>query len=78
MALVGDVVGDFVIENQLVLTINGHLDVVRDLGMMAPSDRHGTGIRIGQGDLTGARLLHLLVDAVQVLLPVLQVVNDFL
>jgi hypothetical protein len=34
MALVGDFVGDFVIEERLVLAVDGHLDVVPDLGMM--------------------------------------------
>jgi hypothetical protein len=59
-----------------VLAIDGHLDVISDLGMMTPSDGHRAGIRVGQGDLTGAGLLHLLVDAVQILFPVLQVVNN--
>jgi hypothetical protein len=52
-------------------------DVEGDLGMMAPSNRHGAGIRVGQGNLNGAGLHHLLVDTFQVLFPVLQMVDDF-
>jgi hypothetical protein len=78
VTLVGDVVGDLVIDNQLVLAIDGNLDVVAYLYMMAPSDGHRTGIRIGQGDLRLAGFDHLLVNTFQVLFAVLQVVDDFL
>jgi hypothetical protein len=54
-----------------VLAIDDDLDVVGDLGKMAPSDGHGAGIRVGQGDLRLAGFVHLLVDTFQVLFPVL-------
>jgi hypothetical protein len=71
MTLVGETVGDLMVDNEHVLAVDGHLYVVGDLGMMAPSDGHGAGIRIGKRDLRLTGFVHLLVDTFQVLFPVL-------
>jgi hypothetical protein len=51
---------------------------VSDFGSASFSGRHRAGIRVGQGNLLGAGLLHLLVDPLEVYFALLEVIDDFL
>ena len=55
MAPVGHRIGD----HDMVLGIDGRLDVVADHAAMVAAGRHGAGIRIGERDLLIGSRLHL-------------------
>ena len=62
---VGWVVGDFMVEDELVLGVDGHLDVIGDVGAMAFSGGHGAAVWVGEGDLGLAGLVDLLAQGTQ-------------
>jgi hypothetical protein len=76
--LIRDIIGHFVIEDQIAFVIHSVLDVVSDLGMMAPSDGHGAGIGIGEGHLFLVGLLLMLFEMAEALFAFLQMGDDFL
>ena len=61
VALVDDVMGD----DEMMLGIDGDLDVVADDAGAAPARRHGARVRVGQGDLPVVRDLHLRLHLAQ-------------
>jgi hypothetical protein len=62
---VGRVVGDFMVEDELVLAVDGHLDVIGDVGAVAFSGGDGAAVGVGQGDLGLTGLVHLLAQGSQ-------------
>lgn len=68
-AKVGDVGSHLVIDDQFVLAVDAELHVVADDRGFPTPDRHGTAIRVRQGDLRLPALLHLFLELSQLGLP---------
>src|SRR4030066_1907009 len=62
-ALFGDRVGQLVVDDELVLGIDGHLEVIADIGDPAAADGHAAALGIGEGDLGFAAFIHALLQA---------------
>ena len=57
---VGGLVGDFMVDDELVLLVDGDLNVIAYVGDLTTAGGHGAAIRIGEGDLGLAGVFHLL------------------
>ena len=64
---VGRIIGDFMVEDELVLGVDGDLDVIGHVGAMAFAGGHGSAIWVGEGDLRLARLLHVVLQTLGLL-----------
>jgi hypothetical protein len=58
-------IGDLVRDDQMVLGIDGHLDIVADDAGALAAGRHRPGVGIGQGDLSVRRSLDLLAHLLE-------------
>ena len=50
-ATLGDRIRDLMIDDELVLGVDGHLDVIAHISDPAAAHGHGTGVGVGEGDL---------------------------
>ena len=71
-------IGDLMGNDEVMLGVDGNLDVVTDHPAAPSAGRHGPGIRVSQGDLLVRRFLQLGFDAVQLLHLLFEFGNLFL
>jgi len=62
---VGGLVGDFVVDDELVLLVDADLNIVGDIGDLSAAGGHGAAVRIGEGDLGLTGVFHLLGELEQ-------------